>query len=258
MIDLENPKKDRAVDDDDAAVDAGPAAGAGPLVAAAQIALTEERGHMFGPLDLDLESGGVTRLLAPASVPRTALLLDLSGRRHLSAGTLMIMGHTNDPRATFKDSAVCCLDEIDGINPAAMVRSIVTEYLRWNSPFFKWVPKADDAALRALCSGTFGDVPVPRLGDFVENLPVIQQLLLKISLANIGRPPLLVVGRLDDVTSDDDQSQVLRRLVELGKGQSIIVGCSNRPPADWNIKVVDLSDMSAVPTYSTSGHEASQ
>ena len=127
-----------------------------------------------------------------------------------------------------------------------------------NSPFFKWVPKADDAALRALCSGTFGDVPVPRLGDFVENLPVIQQLLLKISLANIGRPPLLVVGRLDDVTSDDDQSQVLRRLVELGKGQSIIVGCSNRPPADWNIKVVDLSDMSAVPTYSTSGQEASQ
>lgn len=69
---------------------------------------------------------------------------------------------------------MCCLDEIDGIDPAVMVRSIVTEYLRWNSPFFKWVPKADDAALRALCSGTFGDVPVPRLGDIVENLPVIR------------------------------------------------------------------------------------
>ena len=96
------------------------------------------------------------------------------------------------------------------------------------------------------------------LGNFVENLPVVQQLVLKISLANIGRPPLLVVGRLDDVTSDDDQSQVLRRLVELGKEQSIIVGGTNRPPADWNIKVVDLSNMSAVPTYSTSGQEASQ
>ena len=258
MNDPESSKKGNSVDAEEATVDDGPATGPTPLVTATQITLTEERGHIFGPLDLDLEAGGVTMLLAPASVPRTALLLALSGRMHLSAGTLTIMGSTNDPRATFKDSAVCCLDEIDEIDPAVTVRSIVTEYLRWNSPFLKWVPKADDAAVEAVCAETFGDVPLPQLGDFVENLPVVQQLLLKISLANIGRPPLLVVGRLDDVTSDDDQSQVLRRLVELGKEQSIIVGGTNRPPADWNIKVVDLSNMSAVPTYSTSGQEASQ
>ena len=249
-------EKGPIVDAEKAAEDESPATGPTPLVTAIQITLTEERGHIFGPLDLDLEAGGVTMLLAPASVPRTALLLALSGRMHLSAGTLTIMGHTNDPRATFKDSAVCCLDGIDEIAPAVTVRSIVTEYLRWNSPFFKWVPNADDAALEALCAETFGDVPLPQLGDFVENLPVVQQLLLKIALANIGKPPLLVVGRLDDVTSDDDQSQVLRRLVELGEHQSIIVGGTNRPPADWNIKVVDLHNMSAVPAYSTSGQEA--
>ena len=242
-------EKGPIVDAEKAAEDESPATGPTPLVTAIQITLTEERGHIFGPLDLDLEAGGVTMLLAPASVPRTALLLALSGRMHLSAGTLTIMGHT-------KDSAVCCLDEIDEIAPAVTVRSIVTEYLRWNSPFFKWVPNADDAALEALCAETFGDVPLPQLGDFVENLPVVQQLLLKIALANIGKPPLLVVGRLDDVTSDDDQSQVLRRLVELGEHQSIIVGGTNRPPADWNIKVVDLHNMSAVPAYSTSGQEA--
>lgn len=119
------------------------------------------------------------------------------------------------------------------------------------------MPNADDAAPEALCAETFGDVPLPQLGDFVENLSGGSAAAVEKSpLANIGKPPLLVVGRLDDVTSDDDQSQVLRRPVEVGEHQSIIVGGTNRPPADWNIKVVDLHNTSAVPAYSTSGQEA--
>lgn len=221
-----------------------------PLAVARQISLTEQRGHIFGPLDLDLERGGVTLLWAPASVPRTALLLALSGCMHLSSGSLEVLGHLNDPRAVFAESAVCCLREVDDIDPAVSVRNVVTEQRRWMAPFFSWVPKADQAALEEMCGETFGDVPLPQLDDFVENLPVVQQLLLKISLANARKPPLLVVGRLDEVTSDDDQSHVLRRLKELGEQQSIIVGGANLPPADWGIKVVDLRSMSSVPAYS--------
>jgi hypothetical protein len=219
-----------------------------PLATARQISLHEQRGHIFGPLDLDLEVGGVTLLRAPASTPRIALLLALAGRMHLSSGSLEVLGHS-DPRKIFQLSAVSCLREVDDIDPAVSVRNVVTELRRWAAPFFKWVPKADAAALEEICGETFGDVPLPQLDDFVENLPVAQQLLLKIALANFRKPPLLVVGRLDDVTSDDDQSIVLRRLVDLGKHQSVIVGGVNQPPAEWGIKIVDLRSMSAVPSF---------
>jgi len=222
-----------------------------PLVTARKITLTEERGHVFGPLDLDLSPGGVTMLLAPMGVRRTALLLALCGRMHLSSGSLTVLGHKDDPRKVFAESTICCLDEIDEIEPAITVRNVVTEQRRWHSPFFKWVPKADEAALEEMCGETFGDVPLPQLDAFVKYLPIAQQLLLRISLVNVWRPPLLVVGRLDEVTSDDDQSIVLRRLMHLGEQQSVIVGGVNRPPPEWGIKVVDLSDMGAVQSYTT-------
>lgn len=46
------------MDAEKAAEDESPATGPTPLVTAIQITLTEERGHIFGPLDLDLEAGG--------------------------------------------------------------------------------------------------------------------------------------------------------------------------------------------------------
>ena len=217
--------------------------------------MLEQRGHIFGPLDLEIERGGVTLLLAPPSVPRTAMLLALGGRMHLSSGSLTVLGHTNDPRAVFKKSAVCCLREVDDIDPAVSVRNVLTEQRRWSSPFFKWVPKANYSTMEEICGETFGDVPMPQLYVFYVDLPIAQQLLLKIALANTQKLPLLVVGRIDEVTSDADQSLVLRRLVELGKTQSVIVGGTNRPPPEWGIKVIDLSGMSAVPSYSATRQE---
>lgn len=61
-------EKGPIVDAEKAAEDESPATGPTPLVTAIQITLTEERGHIFGPLDLDLEAGGVTMLLDRKSV----------------------------------------------------------------------------------------------------------------------------------------------------------------------------------------------
>lgn len=214
-----------------------------PLITARQIELHEPRGHIFGPWDFELAAGGVTLVQAPMSVQRTALLLALCGRMHLTGGTLTVLGWTDQPREVFKRSSIACLDEAEQIKPAVSVRDLVTEALRWHAPFFTWVPKADEAALAELCADTFGDIALPDLDELIENLPVVQQLLLRIAIANIGRPPLLVVGRLDQFSSDTDQSVVLERLIHIGKAQSVIVGDVNPPPSGSGVQVLDLSDL---------------
>lgn len=240
----------------DAAPDTAEQPVEGSLISARQIALYEQRGNLFGPLDLDIDAGGVTMLLAAAGVRRTTLLLALCGRMRLSSGALTVLGHTDDPHALFKQSAVCCIDEVDEIEQAVTVKDVITEQRRWNASFFQWVPRADQAALESMCGETFGDVPLPELDAFVKYLPIAQQLLLKVAIANVKKPPLLVVGRIDD-TSDEDQKQILARLVELGQHQSIVVGSVNRPGGDQEIRVIDMSGLSDIPVYgSTSGGKA--
>jgi hypothetical protein len=46
-------------------------------------------------------------------------------------------------------------------------------------------------------------------------------------LANTARPELLVVGSLDQVTSDDSRALLLQRLVELGREQTVITASVN-------------------------------
>lgn len=217
----------------------------GPLVIARQIELHEPRGHIFGPWDLEIQAGGVTLIQAPMSVQRTALLLALCGRMHLTGGSITVMGYENRPHQVFKHSAVACLDEAEEIKPAVTVRDVVTEQRRWNSSFFTWVPKAEQADLEAMCSETFGDIALPGLDEFVEALPAVQQILLRIAVANSRRPALLVVGRLDQFSSDTDQSVVLQRLIHLGRNQSVIVGDVNPPPPGSDVRVIDLAALDA-------------
>jgi len=63
--------------------------------------------------------------------------------------------------------------------------------------------------------------------QYVEELSELDGLLLRIALANTGRPPLLVVGNLEQVTNDRHRDVLVTRLVELGRTQTVVTASVN-------------------------------
>lgn len=213
----------------------------GSLVSARGIELHGPWGHVFGPLDLDIDEGGVTVLAAQAGAARTALLMALCARMRLTRGSLTVLGHKDKPAKVFAESAIACMNELDEVRPSVTVQDLVTEQLRWDSPWYKIVPRVTQRGVDDMCADVFGDVELPPLHAFVDDLPELQQLLLRIAVANTRRPRLLVVGRIDKIADDEERFALLERLVALGEHQSIITADVNPLPANTGVRaVVDM------------------
>ncbi|WP_241665889.1 hypothetical protein [Prescottella subtropica] len=198
-------------------------------------------GHVFGPLDIDIDAGGVTVLVAQAGAARTALLMALCGRMRIDRGSITALGFRDKPHKVFTRSAIACFKELDEVSPSVTVQDLVTEQLRWTSPWYRFVPRVSEQGVADMCGEVFGDIPLPALHAFVDDLPELQQMLLRIAVANTRRPPLLVVGRVDRIADDTERFEVLERLVALGERQSIITADVNPLPPDCGVGgVVDM------------------
>ncbi|MFD3812234.1 hypothetical protein [Rhodococcus sp. NPDC058639] len=216
----------------------------GTLVSARGIELDGPWGHVFGPLDLDIDEGGVCVLAAPAGAARTALMMALCGRMRLTGGSLTVLGYENKPRKVFAHSAIACMNELDEVPPSVTVRDLVTEQKRWDSPWYRLVPRVDERGVADMCEEVFGDVELPHLRAFVDDLPELQQMLLRIAVANTRRPPLLVVGRLDRIADDAERTVLLERLIALGETQSVITADVNPIPPGVAVRtLVDMHDL---------------
>lgn len=198
-------------------------------VTARGISMTGPWGRVFGPLDLDIEVGGVTVLVGPPGSGRTALLMNLAGRMKPSTGTIAVLGRRK-ARDIFGVCALAGIEQLDAIFESVTVRDLITEQLRWDTPWYRLVRRAGEAERDAVCRPVFGDLPVPRLHEYVEQLDELTGLLLRIALANTARPPLLVVGSIDQVTSDHDRAALIGRLVALGEQQTVITASANEVP----------------------------
>lgn len=216
----------------------------GSLVAARNLRLKGQWGPVFGPVSFDIDSGGVTIIQAATGAARTSLMMALSGRMKLTDGWLRVLGHVNDPRATFADATISCFDELDGILPSVTVRDLVTEQLRWNSRWYQWVPPATTSDLQEMCGYLFDDRPLPPIDAFIPDIPEIDQMLLRIAVANTKRPPLVVVGRTDHIADDDERFQLMEKLVKLGRDQSVITADVNGNEFKLDgVKVVELPQL---------------
>jgi ABC-type sugar transport system ATPase subunit len=191
--------------------------------------MTGPWGRVFGPLDLDIAAGGVTVLVGPPGSGRTALLMSLAGRMNPSTGTVTAFGH-HKARDIFGISALAGVEQLDAIFESVTVADLITEQIRWDAPWYRLVRRAGEAERDAVCRPVFGDLPPPQLHDYVEQLDELTGLLLRIALANTARPPLLVVGSIDQVTSDRDRETLIRRLIELGEQQTVITASANEVP----------------------------
>lgn len=203
-------------------------------------------GPVYGPVDLDVDAGGVTVLVCPAGQGRTALLMTLAGRMRPMAGELTVFGHTR-VKDIFAASALAGIDELDTVAEAVTVRDLITEQLRWNAPWYRLIRRADESNLADMCGPVFGELPLPSLTEYFDELSELDRLLLRISLANNARPPLLVVGNLDFVTSDRNRDLLVGRLVDLGRQQTVITATVNG---------VAGHDVRLVPVENTSRSEA--
>lgn len=204
-------------------------------VVARGIAVSGPWGPAYGPVDLDVEAGGLTVLLGPAGSGRVALLMTIAGRMKPSAGTLTVFGESR-ARDIFAGAALAGIEQLDSIFESVTVRDLITEQSRWDAPWYRLVRRAGEAELEAICRPVFGDLPLPGLSEYVEELSELNGLLLRIALANTARPPLLVVGSLDQVASDRQRVTLIRRLVALGEQQTVITASANGVAAELGVR----------------------
>ncbi|MGW0037452.1 ATP-binding cassette domain-containing protein [Gordonia sp. NPDC003376] len=219
-------------DGGDAAVTApiAPIAGGGddtPLLVADNIEVSASWGHIYGPVSFSVRPGGVTVLVGSGGRGRTALLLTLAGRMKPSKGHLHSFGHTNNAQHLFKQAAIAYIDEVDEIEQTIRVRDVVTETIRWAAPWYKWVAPAKQDDLERICRPVFGPYSLPTLEAYVEELPELTAALFRIAVANVRKPPLLVVGGVDRLARVDSAHKLMARLVDLGQEQTVITADVN-------------------------------
>lgn len=195
-------------------------------VIARGITMSGPWGPVYGPVDLEIDAGGVTVLVCPSGSGRTALLMTLAGRMKPKSGSVSVFGRSAVDDI-FACSALAGFDELDDVAESVTVADLVTEQLRWDAAWYRMVRRAGPADVDAVCGPVFGDLPAPPHEEFVEELTESDRLLLRIALANTKRPPLLVVGNLDHVTSDRHRETVLNRLIALGETQTVVTTTVN-------------------------------
>jgi pimeloyl-ACP methyl ester carboxylesterase len=142
------------------------------------------------------------------------------------SGELTVFGRTK-AKDIFALAALAGVDELDTVAESVTVRDLLTEQLRWDAPWYRLIRRADDDDLRRVCGPVFGELPLPPLTEYADELSELDGLLLRIALANTRRPPLLVVGDLDQVTSDVNRDLLVERLIDLGRDQTVITATVN-------------------------------
>ena len=208
------------------------------LILAEDIGVRASWGHIYGPVSLRVAQGGVTILSGPGGRGRTALLLTLAGRMKPTSGHLTAFGLTDAAGHLFGRAAIANIDEVDGIEQTIRVSDVVTEQIRWNAPWYRWVRQSQIEDLERICTQVFGPYPLPPMDAYVEELPELTAALFRIAVANIGRPPLLVVGGADKLARVENTDKLLDRLVVLGTGQTIITADVNAVTPERGVREV--------------------
>ncbi len=200
-------------------------------IQARHLHLKGKRGIVYGPLDLDIPAGSLSVLTGREGSGKTSMLLTLTGRMKPTKGSeLTVLGYELPARAMSvqRRSAAMGVAGLDDLDEEVTVGACVRERQAWLSPGWKWLRNPDDRAVQSVCARTFGDLPIPSARRIVHELPEASNLLLRIALALMSQPALIVVDEIDQLHDIAERDLVWQRLGALAaQGTTVITACAS-------------------------------
>lgn len=197
--------------------------------------LDGKRGRIYGPIDLDLPTGSLTVLTGRAGTGKTSLLLSLAGRMNPSAGELTVLGYElpRRSRSVQHRTSAMGIAGLDDLDEEVSVGACVRERQAWLALPWKIVRSPNDATVERVCAAASGDLPVPAAADIVHELPEASNLLLRIALALLSEPQLIVVDEIDQLHDLGERDLIWKRLEAIAaSGVTVVAACSGAAELD--------------------------
>ncbi|GHG47436.1 hypothetical protein GCM10011331_08240 [Flavimobilis marinus] len=196
-------------------------------IVAKHLQLDGPHGPVYGPLDMYVETGDLVVLQGPQGSGRTSLLLTLAGRMRPSASTvqLTVGGQALPARRNHvqRRAAIAGFAGIDDLEPDVTVADAVRERLAWLTPWHRRTPSITVDYLDQVAAPVFGHRPVPTPRTLVHDLDEVDGMLLRIAVALLAEPELLVVDDLDQVHDTARRQIVWDRLAALAAAGLTVV-----------------------------------
>ena len=190
-------------------------ADAPPAVKARALVLTGSRGAVYGPVDLEVRPGELAIIHGPQGGGRSSLLLTLAGRMVPDRrSSLTVLGHElpRERRGVQRRAALAGFAGIDDLDESVTVGNLFRERLAWLTPWYRRIPSVNQADIDRFAAPVFGPRPLPQVKSVVWDLDEVDVMLLRISLAMLQSPELLVVDDVDQVHDSARRQFVWSRL----------------------------------------------
>lgn len=202
-----------------------------PAISARGLRLHGRRGEVYGPVDVDVPAGELVVVQGPQGAGRSSLLLTLAGRMVPDpTSRLVVLGEPLPARrrAVQRRSAVAGFAGIDELDEAVTVGAALRERLAWTSPWWSRVPRVDQRTVARHVAPVFGPRPLPKVDTLVWDLDEVDAMLLRIALAAVHRPELLVVDDVDHVHDDARRQMVWGALERLqARGTTVVAAVAS-------------------------------
>lgn len=193
--------------------------------------VTADRGTVFGPVTV-ASASPVSVVLGSRGTGRTALLLSISGRMKLSGGELTTLGETRLSEIRSR-TGVVGFEAIDALEHAVTLGAILRERLAWAMPWYRRTPRITPELSSELLAAAFGEFEQPDPSTLVRELGAAEEMLVRIALALMEGPELLVVDDFDAVRDPAERAVVAERLSALAtQGISVVLATSDPGDAE--------------------------
>jgi ABC-type multidrug transport system ATPase subunit len=182
-----------------------------PVIHATGLQLDGKRGRIYGPIDLSIEPGSLTLITGRAGSGKTSLLLTLVARLKPNRGSdLTVLGRPLPGRApgVQRRTGAVGIHGLDDLDEEVTVAATIREREAWLAPWYRLVRTPDDAHVAAVCAPVFGDSPAPQAHELIHELDEADNLLLRIALAMLSAPELIVVDDIDSLHDTDGRRRV--------------------------------------------------
>ncbi|MHA3724128.1 hypothetical protein ACXR2T_09640 [Leucobacter sp. HY1910] len=206
-----------------------------PVLRLAGTSVDGPRGRVFGPLDAST-AAPVTLVTGVSGSGRTALLLTIAGRMKPEGGTVEVLRETRTGEIR-RITGIAGFAGIDELEPAVTLAATLRERLSWELPWWRRTPRITAEVAHELLAPAFGPsfgsrqpneaAPHPDASQLCRELGPADDLLVRIALALIARPELLVVDDLDALRDPADRARVAARLREISRTVPVVIATSD-------------------------------